>query len=118
MSQDDKFLMILDKVNEVNERTIRMEEKVIGIEKDVDMIKEEDAEQNRLIAEHIAGVKTNTQRLELEKETRIQKQAALKERIDSLEEIPKFFNSLKKVLLYLAAIAGAVLTITKFLHFW
>ena len=118
MSIDDKFIMILDKVNEINERTVRLEQRTQSIEKDVEFIKQEDAEQNRLLAEHIAGVKTNQQRLELEREERMTQSANFEARLSGLETIPKFMNTLKKVLLYLAAIAGAVLTITKFLHMW
>ena len=118
MSIDDKFLKILDKISEVNERTIRLETKVETIEKDIDHIKVEDARQNELLDEHIQGVKTNTGRLELEKAARLEEQLLLKSRVDELEEIPKFLKSFKKVMMYLAAIAGAGLTLTKFLELW
>lgn len=118
MPQDDQFRMILEKMTEIGERTARIETRVESVERAVEYIKEEDAVQNNLLAEHIAGVRTNRKRLELEKQERLQSFEQLGRRVDSLEAVPKFLTSLKKVMLYLAAIAGSILTITKLMELW
>lgn len=115
MSQDEKISQLFEKIVEIGERATRIETKLETIERDVSDIKKEDAEQNILLAEHIAGVNTNRERLNLEKQERERTLAEHAKRIETLESLPKFLTFFKKILLYLAAIAGAVMTLAKFL---
>jgi hypothetical protein len=104
MSQDDKFILILDKMTEISERTAKIEQRCNSIEDSVKEIKEEDKEQNRLLAEHILGTTTNKERLEIE----IQNRQQLEHRIRKLEKIPNFLSTLKMIVVYSAAIIGGI----------
>lgn len=109
MPLDDKMLILLEKISEVSERTARIEERQTIMQQDVNSIKLEDAEQNRLLAEHIAGVRTNQARLDVEIENRRQ----LESRVDKLEEPSKFLITLKKYAIYIVVVGGALAAIIK-----
>lgn len=109
---------ILNKLDSVIERQVRLETQVEVMKDDISAIREEDRVQNELLAEHIAGVKSNTQRLNNEVEARKEQIQQLSSRLGILEEVPKFLQSFKKLILYLAAVTGAILTITKFMELW
>lgn len=119
------LLKIFEKLSEVSDRTSRIETRCSVMEEDIRHIKAEDAEQNRLLAEHIQGVKQNAQRLTLEQEARRAhdqkldlKLKAQDERLKSIEVVPKFFQVLKTVALYVTTIGGAVAIVTKLMHLW
>lgn len=114
--REDKFMLILDRISEVSERTARMETKMDVMEKDIEFIKEEDRKQNELLDQHIQGVKTNTSRLEEEKRARELAEIQLKKRVDKLEESPKFWGALKTRVLQAGGIAAALYTILKLLE--
>lgn len=113
-SNDDKFLILIDKISEIGERTARMEAEQKNIKEDLEEVKRQDTIQNQLLDEHIKGVETAHARLDNEIQIRTTIQAEFKNlnsRVASLEETPKFLKSLKKVLLYVAAVGGAITVI-------
>lgn len=117
---NSKLLVLLDKISEISERTARMEvtqdhmkQDLDRMKDDIEVIKKEDAVQNQLLAEHIAGTVANTNRLELE----IKARQDLEARISKLEETPKFLSFTKKIAQYVAIIVGAAIAIKKLFHF-
>lgn len=116
--KDDNLLKILEKVSEISERTARIETKQEYMQGDIEKIKLEDSHQNKLLAEHIAGTETNRQRLDVEikaREAVERVQKTLADRIEKLEEAPKFFSTLKKYSKWVAVVAGGVLAALKLL---
>jgi septal ring factor EnvC (AmiA/AmiB activator) len=113
--RDDK---IVNKIDDLGERITRLEVKVAGVRDDVKHIREEDTEQNRLLAEHIEGVKTNKQRLDLEIQARKEYEEDLKKRVESLEQVPKFLSMVKKIAIFFSALAGAVSALGWFFNMW
>jgi len=127
MSQNDSFLQgIYDKLTEISERSASVETTVDYIKEELDevkadlkIIKQEDFEQNKLIAAHISGVRTVSERLNEEKRVRAEELAEIKKlklpelekRISDLEQPKIFFNGLKTIALYVAAISGAIITV-------
>lgn len=112
----DRFQRILDKIAE-------MHVDVEIIKKDISYIKEEDAKQNDLLAEHIQGVKTNKARLDLEIENRRQqhketlfKLERLEQRLKDAEFFPKFMINLRKSIIWIAVPAGSILAILKYFN--
>lgn len=63
MSQDDKYSRIIEGLAELKGTTTSIKDDIIDIKQDV-------RKNTKDLEEHIAGVKTNTARLELEIETR------------------------------------------------
>lgn len=117
--KDDQFLLILEKLSDISERTARMEVNQSNMKDDLEEVKRQDVHQNRLLAEHIAGVET--QALRLDNEIQIRKdlkeeQDNLKSRVAALEEPSKFLYNLKKYTLYIAALGGGILAIMKWFH--
>lgn len=118
MAQDDKFLLILEKLSDIGERTARMEVSQSNMKEDLEEVKRQDTIQNQLLAEHIKGVETAQLRLDneiLARKSIEQAQNDLKSRVDTLEEPKKFLMQIKQIALYIAAISGAVLAIMKWL---
>jgi hypothetical protein len=119
---DDKnhFLLVLEKISEIGERTARMEVEQKNIKEDLEEVKIQDVKQNELLAEHIAGVKAAHARLENEirvRELLEAEQRSIKSRVDKLEEAPRFRSSLKQYLLGLGGIAASIVTILKILKY-
>lgn len=122
---DDKYIILLDKMSEVAIQTGVIIQRCDSIERELTQIHEEDRRTNQLMDEHILGVKTNAERLNVEKELR---QDAIKKledekdsldlRLEQLEKYPQFIKSLKTVAIYVTAIGGAVIMVTKFLGMW
>lgn len=115
---DDRFILILDKLSNINERTARMEVEQKNMKEDLEEVKRQDSVQNQLLAEHIKGVETANLRLDNEiliRESLQTSQEDLKSRVEVLEEPKKFLLQIKQIALYVAAIAGAVLAVMKFL---
>lgn len=109
MPSDDKLLMILEKLGEISERTARIEVGYEHMKADVAEIKRQDDIQNKLLDEHIKGVATAQQRLTNEIEVR----KALETRVSKLEEPSKFLSLLKKYIVWIGAVAGAIAGIIK-----
>lgn len=122
MSQnDDKFLLLLDKMTEIGERTVRMEVEQRNMKEDLTEVKLQDIRQNQLLAEHIKGVATANLRLDNEIKVReaIQTQySGLQGRVESLEKTPKFFKSVYSVFIYAGAIIGVIYEVGRILHKW
>lgn len=127
MSQNDNYIKILEKMTEVSTGLARVETKVENLEKDVNYIKIEDKRQNELLAEHIAGVKTNSQRLDNEIELRnslLSQHEVLSEdryqklnnRLGRIEFIPNTFKNLSKIIISIGALAGAGYAIARFFN--
>lgn len=112
MASDEKLLLtILEKITDISERTARMEVEQKHMKDDLEEVKKQDDVQNKLLAEHIQGVKTANARLDNEIKVREQMEG----RLVKLEEPSKFLKLLKKYILYIAAVGGAVAAIAK--HF-
>lgn len=119
MSQnDDKFLLLLEKISEIGERTVRMETEQKNMKEDLEEVKRQDVQQNQLLAEHIRGVDTQAKRLDNEIQSRklLQETAEnLKSRVAILEESPKFRATLKQYILTAGGIAAAIVAFLKIL---
>lgn len=109
MANDDKFLMILDKLTDISERSARMEVEQQYMRNDIEKVKDQDEVQNKLLAEHIANSHAAHQRLDVNQKML----ETFESRIKSLEEPRTFLNLFKKYLLWLAAVGGAILAIIK-----
>lgn len=107
MASDDKLILILDKISEVNERQARIETKMEGMSAEIKEIKVEDTEQNRLLAEHIQGTVANTERLNLE----IQNRKDLESRVTTLETPGKFAKAIHSAIMWFGAPIGIVIGI-------
>ncbi len=105
---------ILEKLMEISERIAVVETKVDRVSEDMSEVKAQDEIQNRLLAEHIAGVETARQMIALEKEKRISEVADLDSRLQVIETPKKIISGLKTALLWIGGIAGAVVSIAKF----
>lgn len=119
MAQDDKFLLILEKLSDIGERTARMEVEQTNMKDDLEEVKRQDVTQNQLLAEHIKGVETAQLRLDNEILARRSIEAIqndLKSRVEKLEEPTKFLINLKNYTLYVAALGGAILAIMKWFN--
>lgn len=110
---DDK---ILEKIIEISERSARMEVEQQVMKVALLKISDMDEVQNRLLDEHIKGVATANARLDNEiiMRTALEvRQEMLANKVEKLEEPRKFLSNLKVIVLYVAAIGGAALTIYK-----
>lgn len=116
MPQDDKFLLILEKLSDISERTARIEVEQKNMKDDLEEVKRQDSIQNQLLAEHIRGVDTQALRLDNEIEARKlmdEKVSLLRNRVNKLEEPSKFLEIAKKYILYVAAVGGAIAALVK-----
>lgn len=121
MPNDDKFILLLDKLSEIGERTVRMETEQKNMKEDLEEIKRQDDVQNDLLAQHIEGVKTAQARLDNEIKVREMLQSGhheLTSRVEALEATPKFFKSLKSILMYVGAIIAIIYEAGRILHKW
>lgn len=120
MPQDDnKFLLILEKLSDISERTARMEVEQKNMKEDLEEVRKQDSVQNQLLAEHIKGVETQAQRLDNEIQTRKlmeEEQKSIKSRVEKLEEPKKFLSTAQKYLVWVAAVGGAIAAILKWFN--
>jgi hypothetical protein len=118
---DDKFILLLDKLSEIGERTVRMETEQKNMKDDLEEVKRQDILQNQLLDEHIRGVELAHSRLDNEIKVRESIQLAqteIKGRVESLEVTPKFFKSIYSILMYAGGIIGIVYEAGRILHKW
>lgn len=119
MSNDKNFqIILLEKIAEIGERTIRMEVEQNHIKQDLEEVKRQDIQQNQLLAEHIQGVQTAQARLDNEIQARKliqEEQDMLRTRVSILEEAPKFRATLKQYIITIGSIAGAIVGLIKLL---
>jgi hypothetical protein len=116
---DDKFILILDKLSDIGERSARMEANQDNMKEDLEEVKRQDVHQNQLLAEHIKGVETAQLRLDneiLARRSIESIQADLKSRVEKLEEPKKIITALKNITLYAAAIGGLILAYLKWYY--
>lgn len=125
MSDSDNYLKILEKLGEVGKDVGVLSTEVNHLKEDfreaktkLEAIEQEDIKQNRLLDEHIRGVVATNERLDVEIDIRkkekelIEKQMAeLDVRLKKAEFVPNLASNVKTALLWLAAVAGAVITI-------
>ena len=108
MSDSDNYLKILEKMGEIAVDTGILKNEVAHIKENlkdtqshVERINQQDIEQNKLLDQHILGVKTAMERLEVEKAARMQNQALIQkqmEEIDSrLKKAENFPNHVEKI---------------------
>lgn len=100
---DKNHNLIMNKLMEISDRTSRIEEGLKNVKEDVTKIEAQDKIQNELLAEHIAGTVTNRERLDLE----IKNRKDLESRVESLETVPNFMKSFKKLFIGIGALASA-----------
>lgn len=129
MSDSDNYLKILEKMSEVGSDVAVLKNEMGHIKQDLSdtrdqltQINQQDVEQNKLLDQHILGVRTAMERLEIEKATRIENHALTQKQIQEInarlkkaEFLPNFFNSLKKILKWTAAFAIPIAAILKLL---
>ena len=118
----DKYDKIIEGLGELKGTTSAMNDSLSSIRQDVN-------QNTRDLAEHIAGVKTNSERLTKEIEYRdeilAKHEEASQERFKEIDErlkivefLPNLLTSAWKVLKWLGAAAAAVVAITKFMGLW
>ncbi len=125
MASDDKYIAILEKISEVSVQTGRIDQRCDFIEKELTQIHTEDQRTNKLLEEHMLNTKTNTDRLSLEIETRKEQsdkaereKESMDKRLESLEKYPQFFKSVKTIALFVSAIGGAIIIVSKAMGLW
>jgi chromosome segregation ATPase len=130
MSDTDNYLKILEKMGEISSAVGILNNEIAHLKQDmsetrteVRQIKEEDIQQNQLLAEHILGVNTNRERLNLEIETRKNEKELLSKqildldiRLKNAEFVPNLVSNLKTAILWIGGLAGAAVAIAKFMH--
>lgn len=130
MSDSDNYLKILEKISDLkaevgvaNNELGHIKDDIRDVKHRLGGIEKQDAEQNRLIDEHIQGVQTNTERLNEEIEFRkvekelIQKQIKdLDERMKKAEFVPNLMSNLKTAAVWTAGLLAALGAIAKFFH--
>lgn len=125
MSAEDNYFKILDKISEIASSTTRLEAEMQAVKEDVSEIKREDARQNELLAQHIAGVQTNRERLELEiknresllakhEEASQQRYEVIDKRLSDVEFFPKLITGIRKAVIWLGGFAAAAYAISRF----
>lgn len=109
---------ILRKLTEVSERCARIEADISTMKENIKEVRDQDFEQNKLLAEHIAGTVSNRERLEIEKRTRQDQLKNINSRLVKVEFFPNFLRSLRTVILWIGGSAVALLAITRLFKMW
>jgi predicted nucleic acid-binding Zn-ribbon protein len=123
------YSRILDKITDISIQIGKLETRIDSISDDLEQIKIEDSKQNQLLAEHIAGVKTNTARLNEEIEMRKflveqlkkdndGKHDKLEHKIKDIEFFTTFIKSSYQVIKWGGAISASIAAITKVIGLW
>lgn len=102
---------VKESVGDVKESMTRLEGQ---FDKEIALIRVEDERQNRLLAEHIAGVTTNRERLEIQREEFKIAQRANEDRFSKIEAPRKWLKRGSSYLLGAGALAGACYGIIRF----
>jgi predicted nuclease with TOPRIM domain len=100
------------------ESLARLEANQEAMKEDIDLIKKEDAEQNKLLAEHIAGVKSAHKRIDQEKESWDKMFEQVSTRLEVVEFVPKTLNGMWTIIKWLGVLSGSLAAITKLLNMW
>lgn len=144
MSDNDNYFKILEKLTEMNGSIGELKASVDNVKEDIVEIKKEDREQNKLLAEHIQGVKTQAARLDVEIEARKEQHdqtlilieshkqdnkdqfkshedkaearlQEMSEKLDQVSFLPNLGIMIRKAILWIGAPAGALYGIGKLL---
>lgn len=133
MSDSDNYFKILEKLTEMNGNIGELKSSVKTVKEDIIEIKKEDKEQNRLLAEHIQGVKTQAARLDVEidarkeqheqtllliesnKKSNSESLAAMSDKLDEATFLPKLGIMIRKSIIWVGAPASALYGIGKLL---
>ena len=129
MSNDTNLIEILQKLSEIGERVVRLDERYESVQRELNDIHQEDKRTNLLLEEHIRNTKTNTERLTLEIEARKEAAEANAEyqqivitRLSKLEKYPQFFKSTKEIAVWIAKVSAPISIVagalTKILGMW
>lgn len=132
MPDNDNYLKILEKMSElsttlgiVNNEISHLKTDVSETKQELAKIKEQDIHQNMLLDQHILGVKTNMERLNVEIAARkvekelIQKQIQeLDDRLKKAEFVPNLISNLKTAVIWIAGVCTALAAIGKFLNWF
>lgn len=132
MSDTGNYLKILEKMSELsstlgvlNNEISHLKADVFETKVELSKINEQDIQQNKLLDQHILGVKTNMERLNVEIAARrdekelIQKQIAeLNQRMARAEFVPNLVSNLKTAIVWIAGVCTAVAAIGKVLHWF
>lgn len=130
MSDSDNYLKILEKLGEVGKDVGVLSTEVTHLKEDfkeaktkLEAIEQQDIHQNRLLDEHIRGVQATNQRLDVEIDIRkIERQLVEKKmleldtRLKKAEFVPNLATNIKTALLWIAGLAGAIVTLAKVLN--
>jgi arginyl-tRNA synthetase len=125
MPNSDNYLKILEKLGEVGQTLGVLSTEVSHLKEDVkesktklEAIEQQDIQQNRLLDEHIRGVHATNERLDVEIDIRKKEKELIEKRMSEIdirlkkaEFVPNLASNLKTALLWLAAVAGAIITI-------
>jgi chromosome segregation ATPase len=132
MSESDKYLKILEKIGEVREDVAilnndmqHVKETLREAKGKLEGIEKQDIQQNKLLDEHILGVTTATNRLELEIASRKEEHTLIRKQIQDLDNrlkkaefLPTLMSGIKKSLKWLAGIVTATAIIAKHLKWF
>jgi hypothetical protein len=127
MSDSDNYLKILEKLGEVGKDVGVLGTEVSHLKDDfkeakvkLEAIEAQDILQNRLLDEHIRGVVTTNDRLNLEISIRKEEKELINKQISEIdarlkkaEFIPTLASNIKVALVWLASLATAILVLGK-----
>lgn len=105
---------VLEKLTEMSERMARVETKVDFLSEDMKEVKAQDLIQNKLIDEHIAGVNSLKQLIQIESAKFEVYKTETDARLKILEFPFKFIQTNKKALVWIGGICSALAGIAKF----
>jgi len=130
MSDQDNYVKILEKISEIAVDTGILKNEMNHIKTaqaetrdHIERINKQDIEQNKLLDEHILGVRTAMERLELEKESRKQDKALIQKQMQEIDQrlkraevIPnaisktgKFLVKIRRLVKWIAGFASALI---------
>lgn len=104
---------VLEKLTEISERMARVETRVDYISEDMKEVKAQDLIQNRLLDEHIAGVNSLKQLVEIEGQKRDIIQKETDARLKKIESPLKFIQVNKAAIIWIGGICSAIAGIAK-----
>lgn len=109
--EDSKYIVLLEKLSEIGERTARIEAKQESVDRRLSSMEEQDHTQNRLLAEHIEGTVQNREAikyLNTRKDQMKEAHDSLKSRVELLEKPATAFQFFKENILWVSAVIGGI----------
>lgn len=125
MSDNDNYMKLLEKMTEMsstlsvlNNEMSHLKQDMAETKSEVTQIKNQDVEQNRLLDQHILGVRTNMERLNLEIQTRQNEKELIQKQIQELdlrlkraEFVPNLISHARTALIWIGGACSAVAAI-------